>query len=93
MLYLRCKAKERETNMNKADFVKFMNELILATTDEDVIDSWYQVVPDGADEEDFKEIAEDEELFLITMNKFLNLSKHLKEGVKLFGNWYFGQNK
>jgi hypothetical protein len=79
--------------MDKKNFVKFMNELILATTDEDVIESWIQVVPDQADEDDFKDIAEDEELFLMTMNKFLNLSKHLKEGVKLFGNWYFGNNK
>ena len=79
--------------MDKVTFLKVLNELILATTDEDIIDSWLAVFPDGADDEDFKEIAEDEELFLCIMNKFLKLSIHLKEGVKLFGNWYFGQNK
>ena len=74
--------------MDKVTFLKVLNELILATTDEDIIDSWLQIVPDQADDEDFKEIAEDEKLFSWTMNKFLNLSKYLRDGVKLFGKWY-----
>ena len=78
--------------MDKVTFLKVLNELILATTDEDIIDSWLQVVPDQADEEDLKEIAEDEQLFIYAVTKFLNLAKYLKEGVKLFGNWYFGNN-
>ena len=76
--------------MNKFELVKAMNELILATGDEDIYETWFMTVPDVADDTDFKEIAESEELFKETVNSFIRLSKYFKEGLELFGTWYEG---
>ena len=71
--------------MDKVEFVKALNELILATGDEDLFE-----VPS---EEDFEFIANDEESFKETVNTFIRLSKHFKEGLNLYGNWYHGEIK
>ena len=67
--------------MNKTEFVK-------ATTNEDVIDSWLTVVPDGADDEDFKLIGADDELFGSAVSLFIKLSKHIRGGLYLNDRWY-----
>ena len=78
--------------MNKVDFVKFMNELILATGDEDIFEIWFMNgVPDCPSEEDFEFIANNEESFRETTNTFIRLSKHFKEGLNLYGKWYKGE--
>lgn len=76
--------------MNKVELIKAMNEIVLATTDEDnVIDTWLRYgVPDEPTDEDFKFIANNEDSFKETVECFIILSKHFKEGLKLFGKWY-----
>ena len=76
--------------MNKTELVRAMNEIIIATTDEDLYEVWIQVVPDQADDIDFKEIAEDKELFKDTVNCFIRLSKYFKEGLNFGGEWFKG---
>ena len=72
--------------MDKVTMLKAMHELIMATTDEDILDVWFM---NGiTDEDDFKFIAEDEESFKEVVNLFIRLSKHFKDGLHLFGAWY-----
>ena len=72
----------------KEEIIRVMNTLIHATQDEDLIDIWLMLVPDGADNTDLKEIAEDEELFKAVVTRFIGLSKYFQEGINLFGRWY-----
>lgn len=76
--------------MNKIELIRVMNEIILATGDEDIYETWFLTVPDTADEDDFKDIAESDELFSETVNSFIRLSKYFREGLKFFDKWYKG---
>ena len=49
---------------NRVKVLKLLNDLIMDIGDEDVFDDWFAYgIPDGATEEDYKEIAEDTEEF------------------------------
>lgn len=76
--------------MNKIELIRVMNEIILATGDEDIYETWFLTVPDTADENDFKDIAKSNKLFSETVNSFIRLSKYFKEGLKFFDKWYQG---
>ena len=77
--------------VNKIDFVKSLNEIILGLGDEDLIESWLMVgVPDCPSEEDFEFIANNEESFDETVNCFVRLSKYIKTGLFLDNKFYNG---
>lgn len=66
-----------ELTVLKANLVGGMNELVKSMNDESAYyDYWIEVVPDEADEEDLMQIAENEELFLMTTTLFAKLVKH-----------------
>jgi hypothetical protein len=54
----------------RANILGGMNEYITTRGDEDIIENWLQVFPDGADEDDLMEIAEDESLWLEVIQCF-----------------------
>jgi hypothetical protein len=77
--------------VNKFELIKAMHEIILATTDERLYEIWDRIVPDEADDTDFQDIADDKELFRDTVNCFIRLSKHFKEGLNFEGEWFMGE--
>ena len=80
--------------MNKVEFIKALNEIILGLGDEDLIEVWLTCgVPDQPDDEDFEFIANDQDSFDEVVNCFVRLSKHIKEGINIDGKWYKGQFK
>ena len=67
---------------DRADFVRSMNDIISHLNDETAYMKWVTVVPDGAAQDDFEAIAEDEELFDGTVYLFKDLmEKYLKYGI------------
>ena len=69
-------------NNERADFVRSMNNIMVHMNDENAYMKWITVVPDGADEEDFKAIADDEELFDETVYLFKYLmERYMKNGI------------
>lgn len=61
------------------DLVKNMNEIVKSLNDESFYwGAWAHVVPDEADESDFQEIAQDEELFDLVCNTFLKIMREVK---------------
>ena len=69
-------------NNERADFVRSMNDIIAHLNDEDAYMKWIQVVPDGATQEDFEAIADDEELFDSTVYLFKDLmERYMKNGI------------
>ena len=80
--------------MNKVEFIKALNELMLGTADEDIIEVWnMNGVPDQPDESDFEFIGNDAESFDDVVNCFIRLSKHLKDGVYIDDKFYKGNIK
>ena len=77
--------------MDKIDFIKALNEIILGLGDEDIIDAWICIMPDCPTEEDFEFIANNQESFDEVVNEFVRLSKHIKTGIKVYGKWYMGK--
>lgn len=66
----------------RADFVRSMNNIMVHMNDEEAYMKWIQVVPDGATQEDFEAIADDEELFDSTVYLFKDLmDKYMKNGI------------
>ena len=66
----------------RADFVRSMNDIMTHMNDENAYMKWIAVVPDGADEEDFKAIADDEELFDDAVYLFKDLTeRYMKNGI------------
>ena len=66
--------------MNKIEFIKALNELILGTADEDIIEVWYMNgVPDSPSQEDFEFIANDQESFDDVVNCSSFAVKHWLE--------------
>lgn len=80
--------------MNKVEFIKALNELVLGLGDEDHLDYWFTYgVPDCPSDEDFEFIASNEESFDEVVNCFIRLSKYLKEGIYIDNKFYKGQIK
>ena len=77
--------------MNKVEFIKALNEIILGLGDEDLIDIWLMNgVEDCPTDEDFEFIANNQESFDETVNCFVRLSKYIKTGININGKWYKG---
>lgn len=75
--------------MDRVTLLKAMNELVLALGDEEQIEPWLiNGIGDCPSEEDFEFVAENEESFAETVHTFIQLARHFKEGIKLFGKWY-----
>ena len=69
-------------NNERADFVRSMNNIIIHLNDEDAYMNWIQVVPDGATQDDFESIADDEELFDDVVYLFKDLmERYMKNGI------------
>lgn len=69
-------------NNERADFVRSMNNIMVHMNDENAYMKWITVVPDRADEEDFKAIADDEELFDGVVYLFKDLmERYMKNGI------------
>ena len=80
--------------MNKVEFIKALNEIILGLGDEDLIEPWLMCgVPDQADESDFEFIANDQKSFDETVNLFVKMSKHIKGGIYIDNKFYNGHNE
>lgn len=66
----------------RADFVRSMNNIMVHMNDEEAYMKWIQVVPDGATQEDFEAIADDEELFDGVVYLFKDLmERYMKNGI------------
>lgn len=66
----------------RADFVRSMNNIMVHMNDENAYMKWIQVVPDGATQEDFEAIADNEELFDSTVYLFKDLmDRYMKNGI------------
>lgn len=65
------------------ELIKSMNTIVKELNNEEAYyGMWIYIVPDEADDEDFHDIAEDEELFIDTINCFKKIMKHyLKDGI------------
>lgn len=69
-------------NNERADFVRSMNNIIAHLNDENAYMRWITVVPDGATQEDFESIADDEELFDGVVYLFKDLmERYMKNGI------------
>ena len=77
--------------MNRVEFIKALNEIVLGLGDEELIESWLMNgVPDCPTDEDFEFIAQNQESFNEAINCFVRLSKYIKTGIKIDGKWYKG---
>lgn len=66
----------------RVDFVRSMNNIMVHMNDEEAYMKWIHVVPDGATQEDFEAIADDEELFDSTVYLFKDLmERYMKNGI------------
>ena len=66
----------------RAEFVQSMNNVVKHLNDENAYMHWITVVPDEAEQEDFEDIADDEELFDEAVYLFKNImERYLKNGI------------
>ena len=66
----------------KAEFVQSMNNVVKHLNDENAYMHWITVVPDEAEQADFEDIADDEELFDEVVYLFKNImERYLKNGI------------
>ena len=72
----------KEMIKHRAAIVRSMNTLVLALNNEEpLFHVWLYIVPDEATEDDFEQIAEDEELFTETVDAFTEIMNgYLKDG-------------
>ena len=69
-------------NNERADFVRSMNNIMVHMNDENAYMKWITVVPDGATQDDFEAIADDEELFDSVVYLFKDLmERYMKNGI------------
>lgn len=61
--------------MKKTELLKTMHKIIMSVDDERAYQKWAYVVPDGATDEDFEHIAENEELYNSTAVLFTTIIK------------------
>ena len=79
------------TNTNeKFDALRSMNTIIKNMNDESAYDAWIYIIPDGADDDELMEIAEeDEDSFKDACNLFAKLvRKYMKYGLYIDGEVY-----
>lgn len=79
------------TNTNeKFEALRSMNNIIKSMNDESAYSAWIWIVPDGADDDELQEIAEeDEETFKDACNLFAKLIKrYVKYGLYIDGEVY-----
>jgi len=66
----------------RAEFVQSMNNVVRHLNDENAYMHWITVVPDEAEQADFEDIADNEELFDEAVYLFKNImERYLKNGV------------
>ena len=66
----------------RAEFVQSMNNVVKHLNDENAYMHWITVVPDEAEQADFEDIADDEELFDEAVYLFKNIMElYLKNGI------------
>lgn len=70
--------------------LKSMNTIIKSMNDESAYSTWIYLIPDGADDDELMEIAEeDEESFKEAFNLFAKLvKKYMKYGMYIDGEVY-----
>lgn len=79
------------TNTNeKFEALRSMNTIIKNMNDESAYDAWIYIIPDGADDDELMEIAEeDEESFKDACKLFTKLvKKYMKYGLYIDGEVY-----
>ena len=74
----------------KFEMVKSMNTIVKELNNEEAYyGMWIYIVPDEATDEDFRDIAEDEELFVDTVNCFKSIMEHyMKDGLYIGDKLY-----
>ena len=76
-------------NNERVDFVRSMNNIMVHMNDENAYMKWITVVPDGATQDDFEAIADDEELFDSTVYLFKDLmERYMKNGIYVGNTCY-----
>ncbi len=61
---------------NMAEIIKAMNTIVKGLNDEGAYYyDWIDIVPDEATDDDFKDIAEDDEILTDTLKRFKNIIK------------------
>ena len=79
------------TNTNeKFEALRSMNTIIKSMNDESAYNAWIYIIPDGADDDELMEIAEeDEDSFKDACNLFVKLvKKYMKYGLYIDGKVY-----
>ena len=79
------------TNTNeKFEALRSMNTIIKSMNDESAYNAWIYIIPDGADDDELQEIAEeDEDSFKDACNLFAKLvRKYMKYGLYIDGEVY-----
>ena len=79
------------TNTNeKFEALRSMNTIIKSMNDESAYNAWIYIIPDGADDDELMEIAEeDEDSFKDACNLFAKLvRKYMKYGLYIDGEVY-----
>ena len=79
------------TNTNeKFETLRSMNTIIKSMNDESAYTAWIHIIPDGADDDELMEIAEeDEDSFKDACNLFAKLvRKYMKYGLYIDGEVY-----
>ena len=79
------------TNTNeKFEALRSMNTIIKSMNDESAYNAWIYIIPDGADDDELMEIAEeDEDSFKDACNLFAKLvRKYMKYGLYIDGKVY-----
>lgn len=74
----------------KFETLRSMNTIIKNMNDESAYDAWIYIIPDGADDDELMEIAEeDEDSFKDACNLFAKLvRKYMKYGLYIDGEVY-----
>lgn len=72
------------------DILKGMDTIIKSMNDESAYDAWIYIIPDGADDDELQEIAEeDDESFKDACKLFAKLvKKYMKYGLYIDGEVY-----
>ena len=79
------------TNTNERfEALKSMNTIIKSMNDESAYSAWIWIIPDGADDDELQEIAEeDDETFVDACDLFAKLvRKYMKYGLYIDGEVY-----
>lgn len=61
--------------MDKTKLIQSMHNIMLCMNNEDAYSEWVRTMPDCADDEDIKYIAEDSELYIETVQEFIRIFK------------------